>query len=596
MERISHYEIVRRLGQGGMGEVFEALDLDLGRRVALKFVSGERASDPEALRRFEREARVAAALHHPHIATVYAFERGGERAFIVMELLGGRTLRDVIALGPVPVPEALGVARDVAGALAFAHRHDVVHRDIKPENLMFDAEGRIKVTDFGLARPVDASRLTSTGATLGTPSYMAPELLHGVAAGGDAEGAGGSPAADVFALGVSLYEMLAGVPPFRGHNALSTLYAIANAEPAPIRELRPGVPPGVQALLARMLAKDPAARPAASEVAGELAQATGVPASSGWAVGAAREPAAAGGAANSAVTSAVTLAAERVPARDAGAELPVPVRAAPGARLRAFRLLGALAALLALTALAAWGVGAARERATRRAVALNNEGHDSLVAGNATAARERFEAALALAPRYAEARLNLAAALDRAGDANGAAALYGDVIREHPRRPEILAAAHYGLGELDLQARAWPSAIAHLAEAARRDSARAEYPNNLGFALIQAGRTAEALDALRAARARFPAEAALHKNVALAWLAAGALDSALAAADHSVRLRPAYAAAWLVKLRCEAALGDRAAALASLEALRRLAPGDAALAEAATALAEAPAARTPTHR
>ena len=586
MERVSHYEILRRLGVGGMGEVFEAADLDLGRRVAIKFVAGHLANDPDALRRFEREARVAAALHHPHIATLFAFDRSTQRAFIVMELLGGRTLREVVSLGPMAAADALGIARDVAEALAFAHRHDVVHRDIKPENLMFDAEGQVKITDFGLARIADTSRLTRTGSTLGTPFYMAPELLHGQAASGEPEVAGGSAPADVFALGVSLYEMLAGTLPFRGHNALSTLYAIANTEPKPLRELRAELAPEVEALVARMLAKDPAARPTAAEVARELGTATGAAPSGGWSVGTARAPVVA----DSAVTSAVTLSAERLPARESGADLPVPVPSGPRARRRGPLVLAALVAVAAVAALIAWGLGAGRGQPDRRAVALNNEGHDSLATGNAASARERFEAALAIAPRYAEAKLNLAAVLDEGGDANRAAALYGDVIRENPRRAEVLAAAHYGLGELDLQARAWPSAVTHLGEAARLDSARAEYPNNLAFALIQAGRTGEALATLRAAQARFPAEPALLKNSALAWFAGGAFDSALAAADRSVRLRPAYAAGWLVKLRCEAALGDRAAARASLEALRRLAPGEAMLAEAVAALGETPAA------
>ena len=588
MERISHYEIIRRLGQGGMGEVYEATDLDLGRRVALKFIAGDHAHDPEALRRFEREARVAAALHHPHIATLFAFDRTTDRPFLVMELLTGRTLREALASGPMPVADALGISRDVAEALAYAHKREVSHRDIKPENLMFDSEGRVKITDFGLARLAETSRLTRTGATLGTPAYMAPELLRGTA-DDVPESSSGAPA-DVFALGVTVYEMLAGVTPFRGQQAMAVLYAIANTEPRPLRELRPEAPPEVEAIVVRMLEKDPARRPQASEVAAALAAVAGASPSAGWSVA----PVRAGVAVETATTSAVTLAAERVPARDGETNLPVPVAAGTSSRPRRFRwLVAGLVAVGTLAALLVWGFGAGLEKLSparyRRAVALNNEGHDSLAAGNLPAARQRFEAALAISPRYAEAKLNLANELTRAGEVDRAAALYGEVLAENPKHDELLAAAHYGLGELDLQAGAWPSAITHLGEAARMDSARAEYPNNLAFALIQSGRTDEALTVLRAAQARFPAEPALLKNAALAWFAAGEFDSALVAADRSVRLRPSYAAGWLVKLKCEAARGDRAAARASLEALRRLAPGDAMLAEAQAAIAEAPA-------
>lgn len=590
MERISHYEIIRRLGKGGMGEVHEATDLDLGRRVALKFIAEPYANDADALRRFDREARVAAALHHPHIATLFAFDRSTARPFLVMELLGGRTLRDVLSLGPMAVADALAVARDVSVALAYAHRHAVAHRDIKPENLMFDAEGRIKITDFGLARIAGASRLTRTGSSLGTPFYMAPELLHESEPTDEPAAEGEHSPADVFALGVSLYEMLAGELPFRGHNALSTLYTIANSAPRPLRELRPEVPAEVAALVARMLEKHPTARPTAAAVATELGALTGVTPSSTWSSGATSAPAGDELANPSAVTtslsSARTLPVPPSPERGDDARPAVPGAAARGARgWFAFRWRVGLVAVGALAALLAWGLGVWREQAVRRAVAHNNAGHDSLASGNPAAARAEFEAALALAPHYAEPKLNLATALVRDGEVDRAAELYGDVLRENPRRDDLLAAAHYGLGELDLRARAWPSAVTHLREAARRDSTRAEYPNNLAFALVQAGRTDEALRTVREALARFPAEPALFKNGALAWFASGQFDSALAAADHSVRLRPAYVAAWLVKLRCEAARGDRVGAAASLEALRRLEPGAEVLAEAEAALA-----------
>jgi Tfp pilus assembly protein PilF len=471
-----------------------------------------------------------------------------------MELLGGRTLRDLIELGPQPVADAIAVVRDVASALAFAHRHGIVHRDIKPENLMFDAEGGIKVADFGLARTADALRMTTTGATLGTAAYMAPETVPGFAAsagGGAGAGPPGS-AADVFALGVTFHELLAGSTPFRGDSPLAMLYSIVNEPPRPLRETRPDVSQAVERLVTRMLEKDPAARPTADEVASDL----GAP----------------GGGPMPAVPMARSGAGET---------------AAAPRRRTSMRYAAPIIGALVVVAVGIGGLmqqrAAGRER---RAVTLNNQGHDSLGVGNLAAARSLFESALALAPRYAEAKLNLATVLHRGGDDNRAAALYGQVVAEN-RRPDLLAEAHYGLGEIDLQAGAWPSAIEHLARAARADTTRVEYPNNLGFALAQAGRTSEALATLRPAQRRFPGEATLLKNAALAWFQAGIFDSARAAASEAVRLRPVYPAAWSLKARSEAALGDLAAARASLAALRRLGPDPTTLAEAESAVREA---------
>src|SRR4249920_263058 len=146
--RISHYEIRRMLGRGGMGEVYEAFDLNARRPVALKFIAPELAFDKETARRFEAEAHHAAQLHHPHIATLFEFEPEGERPFIAMERVAGPNLRERLRGGRLSIPDALAIARDIAGAVDYAHRRGIVHRDIKPENLMFDDESRIKVMDF----------------------------------------------------------------------------------------------------------------------------------------------------------------------------------------------------------------------------------------------------------------------------------------------------------------------------------------------------------------------------------------------------------------------------------------------------------------
>ena len=551
MERISHYEILRLLGRGGMGEVHEALDLDLGRKVALKFIVDPAKAGPEALLRFEREARAAASLQHPGIATVFAFDRSTPRPFIVMELLGGRSLRDVLASGPLAVDEALAIGRDVAEALAFAHEQGVVHRDIKPENLMFDLQGAIKIADFGLARTPDAAHLTSTGVTPGTAAYMAPESLGMTAApsstGAPPAGPAGAPA-DVFALGVTLHEMLAGRTPFAGAHPVAMMYAIAHQPPSSLREARPEAPPEVEALLSRMLEKDPSKRMTAAAVADALAELTGSTRSR---------------------TGRIVSA-------------PDPARR-PRSRAAMLVAVGAVVVLVA----AGWWYQASRATGQARAVALNNEGHDSLVAGHRAAARERFEAALEAAPRYGEAKLNLANVLHQTGEENAAARLYAQVLAENPKRTELLAAAHYGLGEMDLHAGAWPSATTHLREATERDSTRAEYPNNLAFALIQAGRAADALEVLRSARVRFPGEAALLKNTALAWFELGRADSARDAATEAVRLSPGFAAAWALRARSEAWLQDLPAARASLTALRNAGADSALVAQVEEAVRQA---------
>src|SRR5262249_17120956 len=188
------------------------------------------------------------------------FEREGGRPFIAMELVPGERLRDRITRGPLPLDDALGIAREVAAALALAHARGIVHRDIKPENLMFDEHGAVKVMDFGLAHSPEASRITPPGSPRGTAAYRAPASIPGRI----------EAPADVFALGLVLHEMLAGTPAFAGESPLALLYSIANQEPRPLRGARPDLPEAVEDLVRRMLDKNPAARIEARAVAREI--------------------------------------------------------------------------------------------------------------------------------------------------------------------------------------------------------------------------------------------------------------------------------------------------------------------------------------
>jgi eukaryotic-like serine/threonine-protein kinase len=261
---ISHYRILSELGSGGMGVVYRAEDLSLGRHVALKFLPTHLSSDPDARRRFVHEAKAAAALDHSGICTVHEVGEADGQPFIVMALLEGRTLKERIATGPLPLPEALEVAAQVAEALHEAHGKGVVHRDVKPANIMLTPKGQAKVMDFGLAQVAGASQLTRSGSTLGTAAYMSPEQARSEAV---------DRRTDIWSLGVVLYEMVSGRRPFPGEHEAALLYGIQQGEPEPLTALRTGVPVELERIVGKCLAKDAGRRyQHADELAVDLRQ------------------------------------------------------------------------------------------------------------------------------------------------------------------------------------------------------------------------------------------------------------------------------------------------------------------------------------
>jgi eukaryotic-like serine/threonine-protein kinase len=250
------YVIKRKLGSGGMADVYLAEDQELGRRVALKLLDDRHASDEQFVERFRREAQSAAGLNHPNIVSIFDRGRAEGTYYIAMEYLDGRTLKELLVRnGPTPVPIAIDYARQILSALAFAHRNGIVHRDIKPHNIVVGGDGRLKVTDFGIARS-GTSQMTEVGSIVGTAQYLSPE---------QARGAPVDPRSDLYSLGVVLYEMLTGKVPFTGDTPVEIAMKHLSQVPKPPSEWRPQVPHDLDAVVMRALAKDPEQRYGSAE-------------------------------------------------------------------------------------------------------------------------------------------------------------------------------------------------------------------------------------------------------------------------------------------------------------------------------------------
>ena len=265
--RLGEFEILSLVGVGGMGEVYRARDAKLGRDVALKVLPPEMATDPDRLKRFQREARAVAALNHPHIVTIHSVEEAEGRHFLTMELVEGVALSQLIPREGLPLDQLLELAISLADALAAAHEKGIVHRDLKPANIMVDNRGSAKILDFGLAKvggttdgidqpglqqratfDISSEIQTQVGAVMGTLPYMSPEQVQGRPIG---------PRSDLFSLGAVLYEMTAGQPPFPGDGSTTLISSILEISPRPVTQLRADVPLGLEKILEKCLAKDP---------------------------------------------------------------------------------------------------------------------------------------------------------------------------------------------------------------------------------------------------------------------------------------------------------------------------------------------------
>ena len=249
------YEVQKRIGRGGMADVFLGHDRLLDRQVAIKMLFPEFAVDPNFVERFRREAQAAANLNHPNIVNVFDWGKHASTYFIAMEYVDGRTLADILrSNGHLTSKQAAEIASEVAAALGFAHSAGLVHRDIKPANILIGTNGSVKVADFGIARALNApteSNLTQAGAVMGTATYFSPE---------QAQGAQPDPRSDLYSLGVVMYEMIAGRPPFTGDNPVGIAYRQVHDYPTPLNQLVADVPRPFEAIVAKLLAKDPAVR------------------------------------------------------------------------------------------------------------------------------------------------------------------------------------------------------------------------------------------------------------------------------------------------------------------------------------------------
>ena len=263
---LGSYAVTAKIGEGGMGEVYRATDTSLDRQVAIKVLPDAFASDAERLARFEREAKVLASLNHPNIGAIYGLEKSGDTRALVLELVEGPTLADRIARGPIPVDEALPIAKQIAEALEAAHEQGVIHRDLKPANIKVREDGMVKVLDFGLAKAFEpeagsvsasmsptislTAAATQIGMVIGTAAYMSPEQARGKVV---------DKRADIWAFGVVLYEMLAGARPFQGEDVSLTLASVMKSD-VDVRTLPPDVPANLRTVLRRCLEKEPRQR------------------------------------------------------------------------------------------------------------------------------------------------------------------------------------------------------------------------------------------------------------------------------------------------------------------------------------------------
>lgn len=524
-QTLAHYRITEKLGEGGMGTVYRAEDQRLGREVALKFVLSSLGADLNGRERLMREAKACAALNHPNITTIYDLGEDGERSFIVMEFVDGVTLQEAVRERKFSTEKIVSIGTQIADALGAAHERGIVHRDLKSANIMLDANGRVKVMDFGLAKLAESSFLTQSGATLGTAAYMSPEQVRGDEL---------TAASDIYSLGVVLYEMATGVTPYSHAHQLAVMYAVANEQPMSPRERNPEVPEALEAVIMRAMAKAPDERFASC---GELAEAL-------------LEVSPAAGRAARLGTVVSARSSGRMPGDGkTNSDGHVATGGEVGAsalqrvmRRRWFRVgapVTAIAGALALVLLAYGGSLSGNAESTTAS------GYYEIGIEQWNAAQQheaRAEASEAQA-RYREAREALQRSIELDGGSSSVWSLlagvsarlnqYEQAVGQNERAIELDAAnteAHYNLGYALEEMGDRERAITAYSKAIEHDSSFTEAYSALGNLLIDLERPEEALAILERALEKTPDSPAIflvQKNIGKAHLIAGRPERAI---------------------------------------------------------------------
>jgi tetratricopeptide (TPR) repeat protein len=504
---VAHYQIVERLGEGGMGVVYRAIDLRLRRAVALKLLRTHTPRDPRAKERLLGEARAAAALDHPNICTIYEVgETAAQVPFIAMAFYRGETLQQVIGRGPLPHPTALDYATQVARGLGVAHQRGIVHRDVKPANIVVTADGVVKLLDFGIARVLDVSA-SHDGVTPGTIAYMSPE---------QASSRPVDQRTDLWSLGVVLYEMCTGVRPFGGDHAAEVVHAILHQSPPEPAALRREIPPHVESILGRLLAKDPEQRY---------------------------------GNADELISDLVSTSHS-------------PTRATGAARRRLLRRAAWYGAgLLALgIAAASWPGAKAPPLSERRIAArdLYGQGNRDVLYRTERGRRqslEFFRQALAVDPTYATAHAGLAHLLVLTADDSGASRrahllAANDAARTAIRLDSLLADAHAALGDVLLADYQLGRAEGEFKKAAALDPGMPYVHEFLVWLYIFMNRPRDALQEAERATAADPNSPTAIAEHARALLVNGRCSEALALLGRLAYLQPPPARAAGIAAQC----------------------------------------------
>lgn len=532
---ISHYTILEKLGEGGMGVVYKATDTRLGRTVALKFVLSDLGGEDAIHARLTQEARACAALNHPNITTIYDFCEENGRSFIVMEFVEGKTLDSILKDRSFDVSEVIEIGQQVLDALGAAHKKGVVHRDLKPSNIMLDTAGRVKVMDFGLAKLAESSFLTQAGTTLGTAAYMPPEQVRGEDV---------TSAADIYALGTVLYELATGQPPFQQPYHMAIFYAVLNEDPTPPRELNPAIPEALEHVIRKAMHKEVARRyKSCAEMALDLRQARSELA--GEAIAEERPSPAPN-------REAVEEAKEDAPRFTWRPRVAIP--------LLAILLVAAFLLVRAPTWL---------ERSRARAHVTNAA--TLLESGQPRQAHDELHQAVTADPSFSEAWSMLAAVSVQLGLYERAVEQSEEAIALDPRN----SFAHYNRAFAQEELGALKEAAAAYEEAIRLDSTFTEAYSALGNLYVNLDRPTEAIQILEKALAKAADPRFLfliYKALGKAYLAQGDYERALTELQRSLELMPEWPETWLLLAQTYDAAGMANEASAARDRYLQLEP------------------------